>query len=115
MARRLLGGAISRQTGVRIGSDILRRERFGQLDQRALAREQVLRIAAVSVDSGKRAIERVHVVTTTAGQAMSARHQWMTNDAIANLDAFDAGPDCLHPSGVLVSHDVGELDINLAA
>src|SRR5262249_52420755 len=98
-----------------IGRDVLRRERFGQLYERALAREQILRIAAVGVNSGKGAVERMHVVTAPASQTMTAGHQRVTNDAVADLDAFDAGPDSLHPSGVLVPHDVGKLDVNLAA
>ena len=53
MARGFLGGAIGRQTGVGVGSDILGRERLRQLDQTARAGQQILRIAAIGVDPGK--------------------------------------------------------------
>src|SRR5215510_12974804 len=46
---------------------------------------------------------------------MAAGHQRMTDDAVADLDAFDAGSDGFHPSGILMAHDVGKLDVDLAA
>jgi len=37
MARRFLGCTVRRQSGIGVGRDILRRQRLGQLDERALA------------------------------------------------------------------------------
>src|SRR5206468_11931598 len=45
--RSLLGRAIGRQAGVRVGRDVLRRQRLWQLDQRALSGQQILRVAAI--------------------------------------------------------------------
>lgn len=71
VARRLLGRAIRRQTRVGVWSDILWCQRLGQLDERAKTCEQVLRVTAVGVDSGKGTIKRVHVVAAPASQAMT--------------------------------------------
>src|SRR5262249_9633976 len=62
-----------------------------------------------------RAVECMHVIAAPASQTMAAGHQRMTDDAVADLDAFDAGPDGLHPSGILMAHNVRKLDVNLAA
>src|ERR1700681_180683 len=115
MARRFLGGAIRRQSRVGIGSDILGRQRLRQLDQGALAREQVLRITAVGVDAGERTVQRMHIIASTARQTMTAGYQWMTNTAVASRNALDPGSDRLDPARILMAHDVGKLDVNLAA
>jgi hypothetical protein len=75
---------------------------------------KVLRITTIGVDSGKRAVERVHVVAAPASQTMATGHQRMTNDAVTDLDAFDAGPNGFHPAGIFVPHDVGKPDVDLA-
>src|SRR6266404_6742436 len=115
MAGRFLGGAIGGQPGVGVWSDIFRRQRLGQLDEGALAREQVLRVTAVCVDTRKRTIQCVHVIAAPASQAMPAGHQRMTNDAVANLYALDARPDRLDPAGIFMTHDVRKFDVNLTA
>src|SRR5208282_4700442 len=63
-------------------------------------------------DARKAAVFGVHVVATTAGQAMAAGDKRMANDRIANLDPLDALAHFLHPSGVFVTHDVGEIDVD---
>jgi hypothetical protein len=39
----------------------------------------------------------------------------MTNNAVANRNALDPGSDRLDPARILMAHDVGKLDVNLAA
>ena len=57
----------------------------------------------------------MHVVAAPARQAMPAGHQRMANDAVADLDALDAGPDRFDPAGIFMAHDIGKLDVDLAA
>jgi hypothetical protein len=57
----------------------------------------------------------MHVVATAAGEAMAAGYQGMADDAVADFDALDAGPHCFNPAGILMAHDIGQLDIDLAA
>src|SRR5271168_3853381 len=104
MSRRLLRRAVGRQAGVGVWGDVFGRERLWQLDQRAGAGQQVLRVAAVCVDAGKAAVVGVHVVAAPAGEAMAARDERMTDDGVANLDAFDGLTDGFDPASVFVSH-----------
>src|ERR1700722_17288057 len=115
MARRLLGRAICGQAGVRVRRYVFRRQRLRQLDQRALAGQQIFRIAAIRVDARKAAALSVHVVATPAGQTMAARDKRVANDCVADLHPLDAFADFLDPSCVFVAHDVGKIDVDLAA
>ena len=46
---------------------------------------------------------------------MAAGDKRMADDRVANLDPLDALAYFLDPSGVFVTHDVGEIDVDLAA
>ena len=114
MACGFLGDAVGGEPRVGVGRHILGREALGQLDQGTLAGVQEVGVAARRVDAGEAALARVHVVTAPAGEAVAAGHQRMADHRIADLDAFDARADLLHPARVLMPHDVGEGDIHVA-
>src|ERR1700731_3722247 len=83
MARSFLGGAISRETGVGVGSDVLGREGLRELDQTAHAGQKNLGIAAIGIDPRKDALFGVHVISATTRQTMATGDQWMTDNRVA--------------------------------
>ena len=115
VTRRLLRGAVGGQSGVRVRRDVLRRERLRQLDERALAGEEIFRVTAVGVDARKAAALGVHVLAAPARQAMAARNQRMANHCVADLDGRHPLADRFDPAGVFVAHDVREIDFDLVA
>src|ERR1700757_213204 len=90
MARGFLGGAIGRETGVCVGSDVLGRERLRELDQTARAGQKDLGIAAIGIDPRKDALFGVHVVAATTCQTMTAGDEWMADDWVAFFESGDA-------------------------
>src|ERR1700736_2781165 len=115
MARSFLGGAIGREAGVGVGSDVLGRECLRKLDKTAGAGQKNLGIAAIGVDPRKDALFGVHVVAATTRQTMAAGDERMADNRVALLEPGDALADLFNPAGVLMPHDIGQIDIGFFA
>ncbi len=111
VARGFLGRMVGGDTGVGVGRHVLGCERLRQLDQRAHAGLEQLRVAAIGIQSRKRSAA-VHVVAAARGQRLAGAGQRMADDRVAALDHLDRAADLLDPARVLVPHDVGQLDGN---
>src|SRR5262245_62918826 len=57
----------------------------------------------------------MHVVAAPARNAMAACYEGMTDDCVPNLDSLYILADRFDPTGILVPHDVGQIDVDLAA
>jgi hypothetical protein len=57
----------------------------------------------------------MHVVAATARQAMAAGDQRMADDRVADFRSLHALADLLDPARIFVTHNVGEIDFDLAA
>src|SRR6185312_15203202 len=110
---RLLDGVDRRQAGVGERGDVHRVERRVELHDRARAREQILREAAVAVDARERAVLAVHVVAPAAGATEAARDERVHDHRVADRHVRDAGADLVDPAGVLVAGRVGQLHLGL--
>src|ERR1700730_18569388 len=115
MARGFLGSAIGRETGVGIGSDVLGRERLRKLDKTARAGQKNLGIAAIGIDPREYALFGVHVVAATTRQTMTAGDKWMADNRVALLEPGDALANLFNPAGVLVPHDIRQVDVGFFA
>ena len=113
--RRLLGRAVCGEARICVRGYIFRRQRLRQFDQRALARQQILRVTAVSVDAGKAAFIGVHVIAATTRQAVAAGNEGMADNRVADFYSLYAFADLLDPSRIFVTHYVGKIDFDLGA
>src|ERR1700733_1887586 len=115
MARSFLGGAIGRETGVGIRSDVLGRQGLRELDKTAHASQKNLGIAAIGIDPRKDALFSVHVIAATTRQTMATGDEWMTDNRVALLEPGNALADLFNPAGVLMPHDVRQIDVGFFA
>jgi hypothetical protein len=74
---------------------------------------QVLGIPAVGVDARKRTGLAMHVVAGAAGPAQPAGDQRVDDDLVLLADVGHRGPDCMHPTGILVPDRVRQLHLRL--
>ena len=111
--RRLGRGVVGGQSGVGERGDIGRFQRLVDLHDAARRRLEVLGVAAVGVDAGKRVGLAVRIVTRPAGPAQPAGDQRVDDDLVAFLDIGDRRSDRIRPAGVLVPDRVRQLNLRL--
>jgi hypothetical protein len=57
----------------------------------------------------------VHVIAATTRQAMAAGDERMADHRVALLESGDALANLFNPAGVLMPHDIGQIDVGLFA
>src|SRR5262249_43706379 len=114
-----LGGFVGRvirsEAGVGVGSNLLRRHAVGKADEVAFLDLEVLRKSAIAGDAGERPILAMHVVAPAARPAGAVGDERVHDHRVALLEAAHLRPHLLHPAGVLVARNVGELNADLVA
>jgi hypothetical protein len=110
---RLLDRVVGGQAGVGQRGDVLGVQDRVELDHRPRGGLEQVGEPAVDRDAREEVVLAVHVVAGAAGPAEAAGDQRMDDDRVADLDVGHGRADLLHPAGVLVAEDVGQLDARL--
>src|ERR1700730_15892404 len=115
MARSFLRGAVCRETSIGVRSNVLGRQGLRQLDQTAHAGQKNLGIAAIGIDPREDALFGMHVVYAPTCQTVVPVNEWMADNRVALLEPGDALADLFNPAGVLMPHDIGQIDVGFLA
>src|SRR5262245_8536684 len=111
----LVGHVIRGEAGVGVGGDLLRGHAVGKANEVALLDLEVLRKSAIAGDAGERPVLAMHVVAPAARRAGAVGDERVHDHCVALLETTHFRPHLLHPAGVLVARNVGELNADLVA
>src|SRR5947209_18785497 len=98
-----LGGAVGGDAGIGQRRHLDRRDVGIELDQRALAGDEVFGEAAIHSQARELAVVAVHVLAVAAVEADAAGAERMADHGVAALDRPDAAADLLDPAGIFVT------------
>src|ERR1700733_3733424 len=115
MLGRLFGHVICGQTCIRMGSDIFWSQGLWQLNQRAHPGSQQFCVTAIGADAGELTSFNVHIVTSARGKRETIGDQRVANDRITTFKSRDSFSYVFYPTGIFVSHYVGQLNVDFLA